>query len=497
MKSIAFTAVFFVLGFAISQTHGNEWTGAGADDLWANPDNWSQGVVPLNSTSHPAFGWDDPNGPFYPLTPDTSDDGPLWNNDALFTAEDATVLIDDSVTATAYGVRIGLDGASNTLEMTGGTLQVGGIPPNGTDPVGWHLDVGRGFNRSANPSPVARMVMTAGAIETNLIKVPEGFVDGSLADPYDTPGLYGELIMSGGTITGRKLNVGQFTGDGHVELSGDAVINLWPSVASNRNNAGHFEMKQDWFINGQPVATVSEASLDIRDDAVINIFGNINEFSMTPDQAEVDRMQQYVDDGWLTANNGSATPLITLQTCPSDGTFDDLCLSGMMITISAPLQVVDGDFNSDSTWDCADINALVAEIVAGTHDADFDMNGDSFVDADDLTNATFGWLVVGGANNPDATGGNPFLVGDANLDGAVDVSDFNVWNSNKFTMTPAWCSGDFNGDGSVDVSDFNSWNSNKFQTADASAIPEPTPLTLLFSMGAGLALLRTPIRTRV
>jgi hypothetical protein len=71
MKSIAFTAVFFVLGFAISQTHGNEWTGAGADDLWANPDNWSQGVVPLNSTSHPAFGWDDPNGPFYPLTPDT------------------------------------------------------------------------------------------------------------------------------------------------------------------------------------------------------------------------------------------------------------------------------------------------------------------------------------------------------------------------------------------------------------------------------------------
>ena len=111
-------ACIFLSGLASTPSEGNDWIAAGSDNLWSNADNWSQGVVPLNATSHPGFGWDDPNGPFYPLTPDTSDDGPLWNNDALLTAEGATILVDSTVAATAYGVRIGFEGASNTLEMT-------------------------------------------------------------------------------------------------------------------------------------------------------------------------------------------------------------------------------------------------------------------------------------------------------------------------------------------------------------------------------------------
>ena len=39
----------------------NDWIAAGADNLWDNADNWSQGVAPLNATSHPQFGWDDPD----------------------------------------------------------------------------------------------------------------------------------------------------------------------------------------------------------------------------------------------------------------------------------------------------------------------------------------------------------------------------------------------------------------------------------------------------
>ncbi len=37
------------------------------------------------------------------------------------------------------------------------------------------------------------------------------------------------------------------------------------------------------------------------------------------------------------------------------------------------------------------------------------------------------------------------LPGDANLDGYVDVLDFNLWNQNKFTNFAAWVTGDFNG----------------------------------------------------
>jgi hypothetical protein len=66
------------------------------------------------------------------------------------------------------------------------------------------------------------------------------------------------------------------------------------------------------------------------------------------------------------------------------------------------------------------------------------------------------------------------IPGDANGDGSVDVSDFNIWNSNKFQGGNDWSSGDFNGDGITDVSDFNVWNSNKFTSADTLMVPEPT-----------------------
>ncbi len=70
--------------------------------------------------------------------------------------------------------------------------------------------------------------------------------------------------------------------------------------------------------------------------------------------------------------------------------------------------------------------------------------------------------------------GNPYLVGDANLDGVVDVSDFNLWNAHKFTTTAQWTKGDFNADGFTDVSDFNLWNTNKFKTANGNAAAAAT-----------------------
>ncbi len=133
---------------------------------------------------------------------------------------------------------------------------------------------------------------------------------------------------------------------------------------------------------------------------------------------------------------------------------------------------IDGDFNDDGAFDCLDVDPLVASIVSGADDPAFDLTADGQVNADDLA----AWLVEGG----NAEVGGPFLSGDANLDGVVDVSDFNVWNGNKFSATPAFCSGDFNADGSVDVSDFNNWNGNKFQASGRPAtVPEPQALLLL------------------
>ncbi len=125
-----------------------------------------------------------------------------------------------------------------------------------------------------------------------------------------------------------------------------------------------------------------------------------------------------------------------------------------------------GDFNNDGRWDCDDINELTSAIAAGSTSLVYDLNGDGSVTFADVTAAGSGWLAVGGAQNPGQTGGNAFLVGDANLDGVVDGQDFITWNANKFTTTSNWCDGNFNGDTVVDGQDFIAWNTNKFMSSD-------------------------------
>lgn len=140
---------------------------------------------------------------------------------------------------------------------------------------------------------------------------------------------------------------------------------------------------------------------------------------------------------------------------------------------------VGGDFNGDGTYDCLDVNALTGVIAAGSNDAAFDLTGDGSVDGDDLN----AWLTEAGA--AELPSGNPFRLGDANLDGFVDVSDFNVWNSNRFSTRPEWCSADFNADGVVDVSDFNLWNGNKFTASSLAAVPEPMGWGWLLTLTGG------------
>ena len=162
-----------------------------------------------------------------------------------------------------------------------------------------------------------------------------------------------------------------------------------------------------------------------------------------------------------------------------EGELDDVQFYDVVVAAEFEEIVASGDFNGDGIYDCADIDSLVAEIASGNGDVSFDITGDGIVDSDDLDQ----WLVEGGAANGF---GGAFLVGDANLDGVVDISDFNIWNGSRLTNTPAWCSGDFNADGVVDVSDFNLWNGNQFQSSDSlHSVPEPSGFGIaLFGMVA-------------
>jgi hypothetical protein len=152
------------------------------------------------------------------------------------------------------------------------------------------------------------------------------------------------------------------------------------------------------------------------------------------------------------------------------------------------------DFDGDGVCDVSDINAMletgpIAGGVAATLGVSdqFDLTGDAIIDRSDLVE----WLAIAA---DEAGLSSPYKPGDANLDGVVDVSDFNRWNSNRFTSTLLWSDGNFNADSAVDVQDFNVWNENKFTSSDLAAVPEPSSILLILSPLLILTNLRRSVR---
>ncbi len=190
-------------------------------------------------------------------------------------------------------------------------------------------------------------------------------------------------------------------------------------------------------------------------------------------------LRGFVTDGIFTATFDSSTGVNDIQ---GHEFFDSPVPESISYSLLFNLGQLAGDFDTDGLTDCADVDSLVEVIAAGTNDAAFDLTGDGIVDTADLEE----WRIAAGAAN--LSSGNLYLPGDANLDGAVDASDFNIWNSNRFSQTAAWCAGDFNADGAIDASDFNLWNSHRLMSSDGLAVvPEPESLSLSFIALAWLA----------
>jgi hypothetical protein len=113
---------------------------------------------------------------------------------------------------------------------------------------------------------------------------------------------------------------------------------------------------------------------------------------------------------------------------------------------------VAGDLTGDGSVNADDIDVLFGAVQAGSSVGFFDLDGTGAVDAADVDFLVRQQLAT--------------VPGDANLDGAVDGTDFNIWHNNRWNRCGGWATGDFNGDGMTDGSDFNLWNEHRFAAAD-------------------------------
>ena len=141
-----------------------------------------------------------------------------------------------------------------------------------------------------------------------------------------------------------------------------------------------------------------------------------------------------------------------------------------------PFVRIPGDFNADKILMVEDVDLLLDETGEPDPRGWFDLTGDELVDLNDRS----AWVELRGT-----------FVGDANLDEQVNAADLNAlalnWCADDAT---SWEQGDFNGDGIVNAVDLNDLALNwRGGTIPASAVPEPTCVSLLATAGLAILLL--------
>ncbi len=142
-------------------------------------------------------------------------------------------------------------------------------------------------------------------------------------------------------------------------------------------------------------------------------------------------------------------------------------------------------FNTSSLW-CYNGSSWSQVTATSAPDLTFDGTYSNFT----LTGS--GGTGLGFDGYDYAVVGTPKLLGDANLDGRVDINDLTIVLANYNQTGMTWPQGDFTGDGKVDINDLTIVLANYNTSVGSSAgpgigaVPEPGALALLAAGLAGL-----------
>ena len=138
------------------------------------------------------------------------------------------------------------------------------------------------------------------------------------------------------------------------------------------------------------------------------------------------------------------------------------------------------DLNGSGTCTLEDLDLLVSEVIAGNK---------TVLDLDQ-------WRADAATENGF---GEPYLLGDANLDGTVDAQDLNVVGRNWQSATGLWSNGDFNADNRVNAGDLNGVGGNwqkSISTAAPASVPEPGGWLMLYAGLLSLSARRKKLSAR-
>lgn len=154
--------------------------------------------------------------------------------------------------------------------------------------------------------------------------------------------------------------------------------------------------------------------------------------------------------------------------------FDHALVDSEIAELSGGVELLEGDFDRSGVLDLADVNLLIGGILAGS--GDFDLNSDGNIDDADL--------------NVWVKDLRQTWVGDANLDGEFNSSDFvQVFTFGEYEDTivgnSTWDEGDWNGDGEFSSSDFvAAFTDGGYEQGfrnGVAAVPEPQTFVLILT----------------
>lgn len=309
-SSMAIVAAVCILGMTASVFGDAQWVGGSGSptNIWSDGANWDTGVPPASATVQ----------------------GVGDDNVARMPFDGTTTLIESGVNAVAFGLQLGHpiagtlgeQSASNTLNMTGGTLTTQG---------NFLFNVGRG--RNALPGHLAQFNMSGGVVNAAGITIPEGFNPDNVLG-FTSVGLNAEMHVSGNSVVNTDLlRLGAADANSVLTISDNAQVNLTDDNMGFANGALWIEAFEN------PVRGTS--LLDLRDNGVLTVHGewwtdeNGNGDRDGATQSEADYFQtNYVDAGWIVADGGAgvvdvsyANGIITMRAVPEPAAWGMLLMA--------------------------------------------------------------------------------------------------------------------------------------------------------------------------